>query len=498
MRGATATLKCSVCEHVFRIESGHRLPAQENSSRWMVRNHQRGDVLYFPSFDVLHRWILDRKVSPQDELSRTGRKWTALAQIGEFAPIFQVVESISSLTPSSPVPPRQAAPTIQQFAQPRPAEPPPHSLPHSPPHSLPAPSRPASSSAPTPAPLPPQPAQPPAQPPTRRPTPQPPTPRQGTPTTHPRHTPTQGSPRPPAPSSTPAPTPQAIQARPPVQAPLLGEDLRDQWSIGHHQDVEDELPPSLSGAYPAQGRGGARGARLALVSGATVLLIAAGVTAWVKRDALQATLATSEASQAAESGQTALTQTAQGDADPRALAIAHASAQLVGGALDSAQRGAHEAGAGQLERGVAQAHQTLVASLAEAARASERASIPDAPQLIKRASRAFDKGGYEQARALYHQALTLDPRSSAAMTGLGWSLFMLGNTEAAIAQFNRAIHANAGYEDAYIGLGKAERSRGKLREALNAYESYLARFPSGSKASIARHQRDQLQQALGM
>ncbi|CAN0527659.1 unnamed protein product, partial [Laminaria digitata] len=126
MRGAVATLKCSVCQHLFRLETTTSI--QENHSRWMVRDRLSGDVRYFSGFDVLHRWILEGKTKQQDEISRTGKRWTALADVGEFMPIFQVVESINHLSrgvpeaaslPSLPDSPTTEAQTVADGARPR-------------------------------------------------------------------------------------------------------------------------------------------------------------------------------------------------------------------------------------------------------------------------------------------------------------------------------------------------------------------------------------------
>lgn len=116
MRAPQATLQCSVCDHVFSIESSAQR-RQENHLRWMLRTQERGDILYFDGFDTLHRWIIERKVQAQDELSRTGEHWTRLEDVGEFVPIFKVVQSISEMMRGheEEAPTRDA--TQQLFAQ---------------------------------------------------------------------------------------------------------------------------------------------------------------------------------------------------------------------------------------------------------------------------------------------------------------------------------------------------------------------------------------------
>ncbi len=52
--------------------------------------------------------------------------------------------------------------------------------------------------------------------------------------------------------------------------------------------------------------------------------------------------------------------------------------------------------------------------------------------------------------------------------------------------------AAVGYGEAMIGMGEAYRKANRGPEALAAYREYLARFPSGAEASIARRWVDTL------
>lgn len=93
----SVTLECSECNHRFRIQAKF-----ENLKRWMLRSISNGDILYFNTFDTLYQWMMSQKVSKQDEISRSGKKWTSLESIGEFTPVFQVLDSIKDLLPKSP------------------------------------------------------------------------------------------------------------------------------------------------------------------------------------------------------------------------------------------------------------------------------------------------------------------------------------------------------------------------------------------------------------
>jgi hypothetical protein len=81
---------------MFRLDSDAQ-PSREDRRRWMVRDPAEGDILYFNTFDTLHRWIVEREVDRTWEISRTGDKWMRLGDIGEFRPIFQVVDNVSSI-----------------------------------------------------------------------------------------------------------------------------------------------------------------------------------------------------------------------------------------------------------------------------------------------------------------------------------------------------------------------------------------------------------------
>lgn len=477
MRGGAATLQCSVCEHLFRIESSQRIPEQENHRRWMVRTRQRGDILYFTGFDTLHRWIIERRVSLQDEISRTGSRWTKLEQVGEFAPIFQVVESISMLTggqsPPAEAPPSRApqlntptpAPkqhTVQQFAQPR--------------QPLPKPQQ-AMQAPQAPRPQPPQPQPQPPQQPQRAPhhaTPVPPSPRQGTPAPSPRQTPL---------------------AQPQLAAPPAASDEAS-WSL-------DQLVPATQlqgerfGAdeddVEVEVQAPKRRAPLMIMS--LLLLVGLGVGAFMAKDQLMALLAPPAPT---STPATAISETPVKPKPPAEASAPDAAQAALMQAYDVAAGAMLEAHLLKVTSSEQEAQLKLALAISHAQEeAAKEASPPDAADLIKKGDRAFSRDKYDQARGFYHQALELESRNTNAITGLGWSLFMMGKTDAAIAQFQRAIHVNEGHEDAYIGLGKAERSRGRLKQALDAYEDYLRRFPSGKKASIAKYQRDQLKQALG-
>jgi predicted Zn finger-like uncharacterized protein len=491
LRAQLVTLKCSVCQHLFRLELN--LPViQESQHRWMVRQEASGDILYFGGFDVLHQWIMQQRICAQDTISRTGARWTCLAEMGEFAPVFQVVESINALSrgrvessPQPATPDRDRVGTMQQFVTAPPTATPqrapqttaplrgtqPSGSLRAPQISSPQPAAPRMAPAAT-GPqraLPPRPQHPSSPPMAHEPLAQHRSPAPSVPL----------SPRQTGPNPTlPAPEPVA------PAAPRTGPQqavAEDQWTIG------DLNAPMLMDAPPiARPR-----SRAPLIAVLLVLLIAGGVGAAFALGYLPPASSTSPAPEAVpELAQPAVptSETALAPEAPPKDAVAPDAAPDVAPAPPSPQLiAALDASSAKLVDALGQAE-------AKAAREARRS---DPKALAKDARRALEQEQYSKARELFHQSIQAGEATPENVTGLGWALIGMGNAEAAVAQFNKAIFLDEGFEDAYIGLGKAERQRGRLREAIQVYDRHLKRFPDGRKASISRYQREQLQKQLG-
>lgn len=104
LKRGPVNLKCSQCGHIFRVES--RLHSPPNVRRWMLRRHTSGEMLYFKGLNTLQKWIVERKVTRDDEISKTSKKWKRLGDIGELASFFQVADSIPNMhnTPTRQMP----------------------------------------------------------------------------------------------------------------------------------------------------------------------------------------------------------------------------------------------------------------------------------------------------------------------------------------------------------------------------------------------------------
>ncbi|HTN52200.1 MAG TPA: tetratricopeptide repeat protein [Anaeromyxobacter sp.] len=168
------TVQCTNCGHVFRVKKkelvvtvpvkpdelqGTPLPATSAAPRpgshldppaapaeaereWRVRQ-VGGGVFPFRELTTLQKWIVEQKVSRDDELSQGGDHWRRLGDIAELASFFQVVEaadrararppafpppgSMGSRSPpaGAPPPPPSGFPPPSFAVPPPPAAPPP-------------------------------------------------------------------------------------------------------------------------------------------------------------------------------------------------------------------------------------------------------------------------------------------------------------------------------------------------------------------------------------
>ncbi len=152
------TVKCSTCGHLFKIRKKSfvltepvtlgKKGAEEGGERnWMVRKAD-GTVLSFKELTTLQKWIVERKVSRDDEISKSGETWKRLGGIAELASFFQVVDAATTgvMPAAVPVPPALAPPAPAPPAPAPPAPAPPAQVTQ----SLPAATPPAPSPAPAP------------------------------------------------------------------------------------------------------------------------------------------------------------------------------------------------------------------------------------------------------------------------------------------------------------------------------------------------------------
>ncbi|MCK6512487.1 zinc-ribbon domain-containing protein [Myxococcota bacterium] len=96
-KGSSLRVQCSSCGHVFRVQknlseiSSPALPTlPDPSKKWVIR-YKDGALSIVPDKATLQRWIVERRVSPDDHVSQDEIHWRTFAEIEEFQPFFLVV-----------------------------------------------------------------------------------------------------------------------------------------------------------------------------------------------------------------------------------------------------------------------------------------------------------------------------------------------------------------------------------------------------------------------
>ncbi|HEX4405278.1 MAG TPA: tetratricopeptide repeat protein [Polyangia bacterium] len=105
------------------------------------------------------------------------------------------------------------------------------------------------------------------------------------------------------------------------------------------------------------------------------------------------------------------------------------------------------------------------------------AESPAAPVYAK-AQELRDTGHIDEAVAKFKEAIAADPRNMVARAALGELLLKIRRDSDAIDVFRAAVHVNSEYSLAWYELAFAFRVRGRLPEAVDAYEHYIKLKPA--------------------
>ena len=141
--------------------------------------------------------------------------------------------------------------------------------------------------------------------------------------------------------------------------------------------------------------------------------------------------------------------------------------------------------------------QPTPASIASvSAHASKAVAAPSLPPLpatardteawVEEGTKAFAEDRLDEALKSFEQAVTLDPHSCAARTGLGKVLIRQEKTDEGIRELRAAVVEDPAVPDPYYVLGFALRSQGKDREAAEAYHKFLELQPQAEDAAKIR------------
>ncbi len=469
------TVKCTTCGHVFRVKKKSlvvtlpskgdppinlanepQLPPSPPSREWKLKQ-PTGNIFPCRDLTMLQKWIIEGKVSRDDEISLSGETWKRLGNIPELASFFQVVDDASKVRTleamQRAVPPPPPAPSVPpgpsggkitdtwregRFSEPAPAAPPPEQ-----------PARRSTITSKNPE-FKPEPQVPPA----------------GVMQT------LQGGrfsqPPPAPPNTTPAPRP-----RPPPPEPSE-EDLRR-----------------------AVGKSGGSGKWIALVLAG---LAVGGGVGWYfgYHEPEQKRLAEQRASEQARIDEEARVKAAALQKEPVVVLDASVEEDV------EPDAGAPDAGvvdAGVPDAGVPDAGTPVVdagtGGSAGAADAGNGAPVVTEQKksfdwYVAQGDRLRERDKPEQALDFYGKASDLKPERVEPITGRGLALLDMANPSAAAATFESALKLNSRYGPAIMGLAEAYRIEGKNEKAVEYYQRYLDVLPNGAEAAVARNSIERL------
>jgi tetratricopeptide (TPR) repeat protein len=99
---------------------------------------------------------------------------------------------------------------------------------------------------------------------------------------------------------------------------------------------------------------------------------------------------------------------------------------------------------------------------------------------------AFRRQRPEEAETFYRKALSIDARQPEAKYNLGYLMLERGQPEESIEFFLGALEADPHFSDAYFNLAMAYEQTGQPERARPLWESYIALEPQGTWTEIAR------------
>lgn len=475
------TVKCTSCNHVFRVRKKSQptmttsMPAVQLSAlqsqpppslpkvgdetipakspqaaaavrEWKVRQPS-GNIFSFKELTTLQKWIVERKVSRDDEISLTGEAWKRLGNIAELASFFQIVDDAKKVHELEAMQQMNKVSTRPDAGAAPPPPPPAASEESQPPRAPPAP--PPAASGPATAEVKKQLTETLREP--------------GFVTLPPRPPPSE------APTYKPPPLP--IQERREVKPEPEAETIR-----------------------PAK-KGSGAGMILGLLLVLAGLLGAAGYYFVVflpeqqraqelkdletrARETAEAKLKEDEARKNAErlelekkAAEAAEAEKKKKEEEAAAAAVPDAGAPAP---VVSGQSG-KEAGTN-----------TPPPSGTGAVEKDKPAPKRNADYWISQGDRLRDKERAEAALDAYGKALDLSPENVEALTGKGLCFLDMAKPLQAEPVLEHALKVNARFAPAIMGLAESYRFQGKKEAAINMYQRYLDTFPNGPEAGVAK------------
>jgi predicted Zn finger-like uncharacterized protein len=459
------TVKCTSCGHVFRVKkkslvvtlpargeqptqnlgspstSSSELPPAPPSREWKLRQPS-GNVFPCRDLTMLQKWIIEGKVSRDDQISLSGETWKRLGNIPELASFFQIVDDASKV---------RAMEAMQR------AGPPPSAPPAPVQGKITETWRGGQFSAPGPSPV--------AEPDPLLETlpPEPPAPRKSTTSRNPQFTP-------------------GAEAPPPITETLKGGRF--------------SAPPAPPRKGPEPTDEDLRRAVRKGGSGKWIALVLAGLgvgggVGWY--------FGVYEPEQRRLTEERASTQ-ARLDEEARLRAIVPTPVIILDASVEpeaEVDAGPPDAGA-VVDAGVADAGKPTVDAgvpVVDAGTASAPLVVEQKKSFdwyLAQGDRLRERDKPEAALDFYSKAADLKPERVEPITGRGLALLDMANPSAAEATFETALKLNSRYGPAIMGLAEAYRIGGKNEKAIELYQRYLEVLPNGAEAAVARNSIERL------
>jgi len=494
------TVKCTSCNHVFRVRKktaptsttsqpafvptpkvgDETLPArspqlqQAAVREWKVRQPS-GNIFSFKELTTLQKWIVERKVSRDDEISLTGEAWKRLGNIAELASFFQIVDDAKKVHELEALQQMKEKVSTKPGVEPQPV-----------------------------APAPPPQAKPPPPPPDD---------------SHPRISQSGQFPAPGeragvmrAYDGTPPPQPRLHEA--PTQPPedprkKLVETLRDPgFTTLPPRPPPEERPAYKPPPLPVQQRREVlpdvgveaetirppkKGGGAGMVIGLLLVLAGLGGAAgyyfvvWVPeqqrnqeaRDLEEK--AKAEAAAKLKQEEDAKKEAERVEAEKKAAEEAEQQKKKEEEAAKAAAAAVPDAGA------------AVVKKVPGPGPGEDAPDKPDKPApkksadyWISQGDRLRDKERAEAALDAYGKALEISPENVEALTGKGLCYLDMAKPLQAEPVLEHALKVNPRYAPAIMGLAESYRFQGKKESAIATYQKYLDAFPNGPEASVAK------------
>ncbi len=454
---AGVTVRCTECQHIFKVykrpPDAPRKPAKmavgpasEQDRPWLLRKRS-GEAFSFDSLATLHKWIIERRVARDDEISRSGQSWKELGDIAELAPFFHVVDqasrAIAEASASSERPvaeqsfsSKAAAPVASPLEEPGKPEP--------------VSGEPSWAATPAAAP-----------------------------------TPDVSVSQAPAWAHSPhGPPPQAsLDASSSASSPLgvttgRGAALGEEIGALEDEDFEE---------FRKSG-GKARWVVLLL------LLVVAGGGAfyYMEPDLALGLIGLGEPAEEEQAFQ-------EGERDRALAAEDDAVEEEVGADQDGLAKEESEAevevASSKQEEKEPEVFDDEDKKASPPETKVSKAPPPEPPRptyqgLLQQATNARNRGQIETALDLYARASAMRPNQPDGYVGQGFCYIEMRAWHAAIASFEQALEHSSRHGEAIIGLAEANKHQGNSEEARRLYERYLELYPQGPEAAVARTNLD--------